>query len=169
MSYHFRTLAVFDTLSILFCIVPFVPLINFYEVVAAIGPFFCLEYVFTANFCFGMASYCLLILSIDRLVATRFPLHASTWCTIKKARMCNISSVIFNFLLCFSRIFRRFDPEGRNMHSMCPPMLFIPKWVGDFEFISHMVFSNFIPPIFVFVINMTILITMIQNAADKKS
>lgn len=172
MPHHFRTLAIFDSLTLILDLFQYWLWINFPSFVAIQGDIFCVEYIFTAYVTFAMASWTLVIMSLDRLVATMFPLHAATWCTIRKARIFNVCNVLINSALCFPRLFRYFNLQGvsiGSLHAMCPVSSFLPEWVGGFLDVSYVITANYTPPILVLIMNVLILLSLRKHAKQQQN
>jgi preprotein translocase subunit SecG len=156
MSYHFRALAIWD---IVFCAIGETQrliLTRFPNAFDLHGDFICKEYNYLLFTSFGIAVWNVIIISIDRFVAVCFPLKASIWCTLKKARLMYAFNIGFHLLFNMVKLWKYHKPDVHI--ETCVNPSYFPEWFEGFILMVYYVLVNYGAPIVVLVLNTWILV-----------
>jgi hypothetical protein len=168
VAFHFKALAITDILatnSLIHAVVQQTAP----ELVIPWGVVFCKEYSFNSYYWYGVAVWCVVTLTLDRVIAVCFPLKASTWCTLKKGKICLAANIIIHIPLYFAYFWMQFYPPSENgiTHNMCKLPDGFPSWVAKMENFLYQIFDSYIPMIFVSLGNMSILWSFFRTLKTK--
>jgi preprotein translocase subunit SecG len=170
MSYHFRALAIGDTLILTLGDTQRLILSRFPDAFKLHGNFLCKEYNYLIYVFFGISVWNVVIVSIDRLIAVCFPLRAAIWCTLTKARALYAFNVIFHLLFNMVKLWKYYKPDDTNLHSeACVNPSEFPPWFEDFILLFYFALVNYGCPIIVLLLNVFVLVRFRRQGKDMAS
>jgi growth hormone secretagogue receptor len=159
MSYHFRALAIGDTLILALGDAQRLILSRIPNAFESNGNFICKEYNYLIFTLFGISVWNVVIVSIDRLIAVWFPFKAAVWCTLKKARTFYAFSVCFHVLFNIVKLWKYYEKDETNVHTeTCVNPAEFPAWFEEFILMFYYVIVNYSAPVIVLILNVCILV-----------
>jgi hypothetical protein len=167
MSYHFRALAIGDIVICAIGDTQRMILSRFPNAFKLYGDFLCKEYNYLLFTTFGIAVWNVIIMSIDRFVAVCFPLKASIWCTLTKARALYAFNVVFHLLFNMVKLWKYYEPDLTNVHTdTCVNPSNFPPWFEDFILMFYHVIVNCGAPFTVLILSIFILVRFRQQGKE---
>ena len=91
----FKYLAVSDFLALLDCVFR-IPWIGFAEKVYSIGKWSCGIYAYLINIVKFISAWMIVAISIERVIGVMYPLHAKSWCTIRKGKIFTVCILLIS-------------------------------------------------------------------------
>jgi hypothetical protein len=159
MSYHFRALALGDNGMLTLGLGQRLILSSLPNAFENHGDFLCKEYNYILFVLFGAHVWNVIIISMDRFVAVCFPLKASAWCTVKKARACYIINICFHLAFNSVKLWKYYKKDPTNVHTqICVNPPEFPPWFENFILMFYYVIVNYSSPIIVLILNICILV-----------
>lgn len=164
---YIRMITVFDCITLLMnfelLIILKVPEVTQYH-----PTFVCIQHIYVYYTAYDMSVWTLSLFSIDRFIATVWPLQASKYCTKTRAKIA-ISSVLTFFILFYiPNVFRKYD-TSTNAAFNCPfDSSYLPEWYSEFFSIADTLFFIGFPFMIILTANSGIAIALMIRRANKK-
>jgi hypothetical protein len=157
-SFHFKALAIADILASN-NLIHAVVMQNAPELVIPWGEVFCKEYVFNGYYFNGVAVWCVVTLTLDRVIAVCFPFLASTFCTLKKAKIMLVSNFTIHVPIYFTFFWTEFYPpiSSEITHEICLLPQWLPPWLITTQDLLYQIVDSYIPMILVLLGNLAIV------------
>ena len=163
--FYMRALCVFDTIVML-CMVEFLLMRKVPGIMEHYGTFFCIHYIMVDYTAYSVSVWILAFFSIDRFIATKWPLNAAVVCTKKRAKVA-ISSTLCGFTLFYiPNFFRYYDSSGSTQVFQCPFAL--PPWFPKFFSITDTLLTVCAPFVVICSANAGIVITLFKRRLKRK-
>jgi hypothetical protein len=169
MCFYLRVLAICDVLAINFFLLPrwVFSMWPEYLRVKSIGALECIL-AYWPPFVFCDASIWLIpFIALDRFIVVRFPLRASQWCTMKRAKILCTFDITLHLFLYLPNAFRQTAQDENGLYTVCnlPPAIAWYEMVFQF---SNAIFDVVVPMILIFGFNIAIIYTLRKHSADLK-
>jgi hypothetical protein len=152
MYFYLRFLAVFDNLTLIVAFLP-MNLVSVFQRFAELSNVYCILTRYFGGVFYGAAMWLVVIIAVDRMIAVRFPLHATSWCTMGRARIIVIFLGVIEIGFCVPNLWRRPGHiEGSIACALNPVIL----W---FESVAEVI--NSVVPVFtILILNAVIIISL---------
>jgi hypothetical protein len=160
VAFHFKSLAVVD----LFAVggMTYAVVRQTVETIQEIfGNAFCKCVVFYTFYFYGVSMWCVVTLTMDRVIAVCFPLKTAIWCTIWKARFLFVLNIFIHIPIYMTSFW---SLNGPSIY--CEMPAWFPVWVQPLQDMLYNVIDTAFPLLLVLTGNIVILITLHQNSRD---
>ena len=165
---YMRALTFFDSFTLIFYILQRYLLHMFPDQFWSMGSFFCKEFIFIAYFALSTSHWAIVLMTIDRFIAVRFPLRSATLCTTNRAKTYIVVMTLMFAAFHFQHFWRKDDVTGNVLKYKCPYDYEVIK--PEYEIIYQHLFVNIVmvgPLLIVFVLNIWIVVT-VRNSHRKQ-
>ena len=115
--FYMKTLALSDSiLLILF----FVRWLSQFQNVNINQDHFCITFFFAKRVTLGTSTWILMLMTLDKYLSSRFPLHAKRLCTIKRARVCLFIIILVYMVIHVPYFWRYSNLHAITLSDKCP-------------------------------------------------
>jgi hypothetical protein len=167
MCLYLKVLAIMDTLSLLFWQLPqlvFNIRPNLLKM-RAIGNLNCEFLYLFGCIVFNVSLWQVLIVAIDRYIVVKFPLKASVWCTMKKAKILMTTNVAFHILIYFPNAVRFSELDETGLHTKCVLPEYLEWYFLGFNIINTI--ADVILPLgSLFILNIAIILCLRKQSSE---
>ena len=164
---YMRALACFDSYTLIVHTLQRYLLQMFPDPFWSLGDFFCKEYLFLGYLAWTISHWTIVLMTIDRFIAVRFPLQSSAICTTSRAKILIIVMTVTFITFHLQQFWRVVDDEGAVLKFKCPYDYRVIA--QEYEIVFQHLFVTItlvIPIVCVFVFNVLIVYTV--RASHKK-
>jgi hypothetical protein len=168
MCFYFRTLAVTDTISLVILLIPKLAVNVLPEILKnrIVGDVNCGCHFFVGVFVYNISIWQIIIVAVDRFIVVKFPMKASLWCTMKKARILVAINVVVHIVIYLPHAFLFSQKGGGNTYYTICTLPAVLQWYDLGFNVINTVADVIIPLGLLFLLNIAIILSLNKHSSD---
>ena len=115
--FYMKTLALSDNILLMLF---FVRWLNQFQNVNINQDHFCIMFFFAKRVTLGASAWILMLMTLDKYLSSRFPLHAKRLCTVKRARVCLFIIILVYMVIHVPYFWRYSNLHAITLSDKCP-------------------------------------------------